>query len=250
MQDAELQRYSRQIMLPELDIDGQDKLLNSHVALIGMGGLGSPASMYLAAAGVGKLSLCDFDQVDLSNLQRQILHTTEDIGHAKTESAQQHLQALNPQCEIQQINHEMKLNELQQLAQEVDVVLDCSDNFTTRFTVNQACRTRNTPLVSAAAIRWEGQISVFNNHPDSPCYRCLYPAEGEEDQNCVSNGVIAPLVGIIGSMQALECIKLITGIGKILEGRLLTLDALNMSWREFQFHKDPDCKACSTTPSR
>jgi len=245
MQDAQLNRYSRQIMLPELDIQGQQQLNNSHVAIIGMGGLGSPAAMYLAAAGIGQLTLCDDDRVDLSNLQRQILHNSQDIGEYKTVSAQQHLQALNPQCQIVQIKQKMQLQNMRTVARTADVVLDCSDNFDSRFALNQACVEQATPLVSAAAIRWEGQISVFSNTADSACYQCLYPAEGEENQNCVSNGVIAPLVGIIGSMQALECIKLIAGIGSTLEGRLLTLNALDMSWREFKFLKDPDCKACS-----
>ncbi|MCU7960274.1 MAG: HesA/MoeB/ThiF family protein [gamma proteobacterium symbiont of Bathyaustriella thionipta] len=245
MQDAQLSRYSRQIMLPELDIQGQQQLNNSHVAIIGMGGLGSPAAMYLAAAGIGQLTLCDFDRVDLSNLQRQILHNSHDIGKHKTVSAQQHLQALNPECRIVQIQQKMHLSKMSELAANADVLLDCTDNFASRFALNQACVEQATPLVSAAAIRWEGQISVFSNEPDSACYQCLYPAEGEENQNCVNNGVIAPLVGIMGSMQALECIKLITATGSTLKGRLLTLNALDMSWREFKFLKDPDCKACS-----
>jgi adenylyltransferase/sulfurtransferase len=244
--DADLLRYSRQIMLPELDIAGQARLIDSRVLLIGLGGLGSPAAMYLAAAGVGTLELCDDDRVDLSNLQRQIVHTTGRIGQAKVNSAVAGLRALNPAVTLLPRNERLDDVALDAAVQTADLVLDCSDNFDTRFAVNAACHRHRTPLVSGAAIRWDGQISVFNQASDGPCYRCLYSNAGEEDQLCSENGVVAPLVGIIGAMQALEAIKLLCGIGESLGGRLLILDGLRLQWRELRLQRDPACPVCGT----
>ena len=245
MDDADLLRYSRQIMLPELDIDGQSQLSASRALLIGLGGLGSPAAMYLAAAGVGTLELCDGDEVDLSNLQRQIVHTTDRIGEAKVTSAATCLHALNPGVKLLPRHARLAGPELEAAVNAADVVLDCSDNFATRFAVNAACRHYHTPLVSGAAIRWDGQISVFKQTADGPCYRCLYSDVGDDDLRCSSNGVVAPLVGVIGAMQALEAIKLLCGIGESLDGRLLVLDGLRMQWRELRLRRDPGCPVCA-----
>lgn len=245
MNDDQLLRYSRQIMLPEIDIEGQQKLLDSRVLLIGLGGLGSPVSMYLAAAGVGHLVLIDFDQVELSNLQRQIVHSSQDIGRAKVESARDHLQAINPSCKITTINKRLDPVELTEQIQQVDVVVDGSDNFETRFAVNHACQQNHKPLVNAAAIRFEGQISVFDFRDNSsPCYRCLYNDAEMAAETCAQNGVVAPLLGIIGSMQALETIKLITGAGETLVGKLLLFNGINAEWQTLRFRKDPECPVC------
>ena len=244
MDDNQLLRYSRQIMLPAFDVAGQERLLTSRVLILGLGGLGSPAAMYLAAAGIGTLVLADFDRVDLSNLQRQILHTTPRIGTAKTESAKETVLALNPDCRVETIDRLLNEEELLAETEKADLVLDCSDNFATRFAVNAACVTTRTPLVSGAAIRMEGQVSVFSGRPGDPCYRCLYGEEGSVDESCSENGVLAPLVGIIGSIQACEAVKLLTGIGTPLTGRLLLLDALQMEWRTLKLKADPDCPVC------
>ena len=245
MNDEQLLRYSRQIMLPQIDVEGQAKLLSSTALLIGLGGLGSPAAMYLAAAGVGHLILVDDDVVDLSNLQRQILHGTDDIGRPKTESARDALLRLNPDVKLTLIDHRLAGDELQAQVDKANVVLDGSDNFATRFAVNDACRAAGVPLVSGAAIRMEGQVSVFLNDGTGPCYRCLYRDEGELDTACSTNGVLAPVVGIIGSIQATEAIKVLTGIGETLHGRLLLLDALHMEWRTVRLRPDPAC-ACQS----
>ncbi len=247
MNDDELLRYSRQIMLPELGIEGQQRLQAARVLIIGVGGLGSPAAMYLAAAGVGTLELADDDAVDLSNLQRQILHTTDRIDLPKTHSARLGLQALNPLVKLGLHGQRLQDDALITALQGVDLVLDCSDNFATRFALNQACQTTQTPLVSGAAIRWEAQITVFDGRPGGPCYRCLYPEAGEQDETCSANGVIAPLVGIIGAAQALEAIKLLCDVGESLAGRLLTFDALRMQWHELRLRPDPNCPVCGTT---
>ncbi|OAD20929.1 molybdopterin biosynthesis MoeB protein, partial [Candidatus Thiomargarita nelsonii] len=203
MDDAQLLRYSRQILLPQVGIEGQERLLNAKVLIIGMGGLGSPAAMYLAAAGIGHLRLCDFDVVDLSNLQRQIIHNTNEIGKPKVESARETLLALNPLIEVTPLYQQLDDEALAEQVANVDVVLDCSDNLPTRFAINQACVNTKTPLVSGAAIRMEGQISVFRGYlPDSPCYRCLYPSDDSLVETCSQTGILAPLVGIIGSLQA------------------------------------------------
>ena len=247
MDDTQLLRYSRQIMLPQIDVTGQERLLGSTALLIGLGGLGSPAAMYLAAAGVGHLILVDDDRVDLSNLQRQILHGTPDIGQPKTASAEKTLHRLNPEVRLTLIEERLENERLRETVRQADVVLDGSDNFATRFAVNDACVAERVPLVSGAAIRMEGQVSVFRNDGTGPCYRCLYRDEGELDARCSHNGVLAPVVGIIGSIQATEAIKLLTGIGETLHGRLLLLDALHMEWRSVKLRPDPACRCQSAS---
>lgn len=245
MNDQQLLRYSRQIMLDDIDIEGQEKLLAARVLIIGMGGLGSPVAMYLAAAGIGHLLLADFDRVDLSNLQRQIVHTTERIGQTKVESAAQTLRALNPDVQITCITNVLDVDTLNAHITQVDVVVDCCDNFATRFAVNAACVAANVPLVSGAAIRLEGQVAVFDyRDPSCPCYRCLYDEDSEENTTCAANGVLSPLVGVIGSMQALETIKLICGFGKTLAGKLLVFDGRYSQWRELGLPKDENCPVC------
>ncbi|MGH8551512.1 MAG: HesA/MoeB/ThiF family protein [Methylococcales bacterium] len=246
MNDEQLLRYSRQIMLPEIDIEGQQKLLNARGLIIGVGGLGSPVSMYLAAAGVGTLVLSDFDRVDLSNLQRQIIHGTFDIDKPKVESARETLEALNPTVRIELRDRQLDADELALEIGAADVVLDCSDNFATRFAVNRACVATKTPLVSGATIRFEGQISVFDlRDAANPCYNCLYPDLDDLTESCTRTGVIAPLTGIIGSIQALEAIKILSNVGEPLAGRLLILDALNMEWNTLRLSKNPSCPTCS-----
>ena len=246
MNDNQLLRYSRQIMLPQVDVQGQQKLLGARALIIGLGGLGSPAAMYLAAAGVGRLAINDFDSVDLSNLQRQILHDTGHLGFSKVESARQTLLRMNPEIHIETLGHKLEGEALAREIRASDVVLDCTDNFAARFAVNAACVKSRTPLVSGAVIRFEGQIAVFTpGFDDSPCYNCLYPDQGELENSCARNGVIAPLPGIIGSMQALEAIKLILGIGEPLRGRLLLIDALSMEWNRMRIKKNPNCPTCA-----
>ncbi|MES9970457.1 MAG: molybdopterin-synthase adenylyltransferase MoeB [Candidatus Thiodiazotropha sp.] len=247
MNDDQLLRYSRQIMLPAIGIEGQEILLGSRILIVGLGGLGSPAAMYLAAAGVGTLVLLDFDRVDLTNLQRQIVHTTSRIGELKVESARETLLDINPQCQVETIAEKLQQGALHQQIEQADLVLDGSDNFATRFAINKACYETGTPLVSGAAIRMEGQISVFTGEPGGPCYHCLYPDEGAMDETCSANGVLAPLVGIIGSMQATEAIKQLTGAGNTLHDRLLLLDALEMEWRSLRLTPDPACPVCGTS---
>jgi adenylyltransferase/sulfurtransferase len=242
--DQQLLRYSRQIMLPSIGIEGQERLLNARVLIVGLGGLGSPVAMYLAAAGVARLVLVDFDQVDLSNLQRQIIHTTERIGTPKVSSAKQALFALNPDIEVETIDHRLDEAQLAEQAAAADLVIDATDNFGARFAINRACHATATPLVSGAAIRMEGQVSVFSGQPGGPCYQCLYPENGHLDESCSANGVLAPLVGIIGSIQATEAIKLLAGAGTSLAGRLLILDALQMQWRSLKLKPDPECPVC------
>ncbi|MCK5354100.1 MAG: molybdopterin-synthase adenylyltransferase MoeB [Methyloprofundus sp.] len=244
MNDAQLLRYSRQIMLPQVDIEGQEKLLNAHVLIIGAGGLGSPASLYLAAAGVGTISIYDDDEVDLSNLQRQITHYTDDIGTDKVISTQQTLNKINPEVRVIAVKQRLQGEALEKTVFDADVVLDCSDNFSTRFAINQACVKHGKPLVSGAAIRFEGQVSVFATTDDAPCYNCLYAESGEELQNCATNGVISPITGIIGSIQAMEAMKIIMSIGEPLTGRLLLLDGLSMQWNEMKLRKNKNCPTC------
>lgn len=245
MNDEQLLRYNRQIMLPQIDIEGQQRLLNAHVLIIGMGGLGSPAAIYLTAAGIGALTLVDFDKVELTNLQRQIVHRNSDIDKPKVDSAKRNLLSINPDVQINTIDIKPDQQMLDKLVQQADVVLDASDNYETRFAVNGACVLHHVPLVSGAAIRFEGQISVFDKRQDSsPCYNCLYPKAGDEEETCSENGILAPVVGIIGSMQALEAIKIVCAIGEPLVGRLLVLDALSMNWRSMQLKRDPSCPVC------
>jgi adenylyltransferase/sulfurtransferase len=232
-------------MLPQIDIDGQEKLLASRVLLIGLGGLGSPIAMYLAAAGIGHLVLVDDDVVELSNLQRQIAHGTRDIGLTKVESAKQTIQDLNPGITITCYATRMDAKNLAEEVAAASIVIDATDNFTTRFAINTLCVKHNTPLISGAAIRLEGQVSVFNKTPNSPCYRCLYKDEGELDATCSNNGVLSPVVGIIGSIQATEAIKVLLDIGECLDGKLLIFDALQMEWRTLRLKKDPACPTCN-----
>jgi molybdopterin/thiamine biosynthesis adenylyltransferase len=245
MKDQDLIRYSRQIMLPEIDAGGQLKLANAKVVIFGLGGLGSSASIYLAAAGVGHMVLIDFDTVDLSNLQRQILHSTNDIGKPKTESAKEHLLSLNPDVKLTLVERKLGGVEINEIIKNVDVVIDATDNFTSRFMINEACVKSKIPLVSGAAIRFEAQVCVFDSRDDtSPCYRCLY-GEGENtDETCTANGVISPLLGIIGSIQAIETMKLIMGIGETLKGKLLLFDAMSMDWHQATLSRDPGCTVC------
>lgn len=245
MQDDALLRYSRQILLPEIGAEKQQQLLDRHALIIGLGGLGSPVAMYLAAAGVGQLTLVDDDTVDLSNLQRQIVHGTANIGKAKVDSAQARLHDINPNCQTNTHKQRLDQSTLNQAVAQADIVLDCSDNFATRFLLNEVCHAHKTPLVSGAAIRWEGQVSVFNYAPNTACYRCLYDDTGEDELNCSENGVIAPLVGIIGSMQALEAIKVLSQVGEPLTSRLFVLDALQQNWRSLLLVPDPACPVCS-----
>ena len=247
MDDNQLLRYSRQILLPEVDISGQHRLLESTVLIVGMGGLGSPACMYLASAGVGTLILNDDDVVDLSNLQRQILHGTADIGMPKTESAARALRALNPDLTYETIQHRLDAGALQQVVARVDVVLDCSDNLATRFLVNRACVLEKKPLVSGAVIRLEGQIAVFDPaSPDSPCYNCLYGDMGEMADTCSRNGVLSPLPGVIGSMQAIEAIKLLIHSTASQTGYLQIYDAWVSEWQRFRLKRNPRCATCGT----
>lgn len=233
-------------MLPEIDAEGQKRLAEARVLIIGLGGLGSSSSVYLAAAGVGHLVLVDFDEVDISNLQRQIVHATNDIGRLKVDSAKEHLLELNPEIQITTIDHKIEDTALEEQVKSATVVVDCSDNFQTRFTINEVCVRLKIPLVSGAAIRFEAQVSVFNSgHETSPCYRCLYDTEATVEQTCTANGVISPLLGIVGSIQACEAMKIIMDIGETLEGRLLLLDVLHMEWHTAKLYKDPACPVCS-----
>ena len=246
MNDEQLLRYSRQIMLPDFDIAGQAALLDSKVLIIGLGGLGCPVALYLAAAGVGELQLVDFDEVDLSNLQRQIAHGTNDIGSYKVDSVKASVEAINPDCKIVTRNSKLEGESLLEAVSQADVVVDASDNFASRFAINQACWALKKPLVSGAAIRTEGQVAVFDSRrEDSPCYRCLYSDAGDDSQlSCSESGVMAPLVGIVGTVQAMEVIKVITGFGNTLTGKLLMLDAREMEWRSLSLPKDPACPVC------
>jgi molybdopterin-synthase adenylyltransferase len=247
MQDEQLLRYSRQIMLPEMDVQGQQKLLTARVLIIGMGGLGCPVAMYLAAAGVGHLTIVDDDQVDLSNLQRQIAHGQADIGRLKVDSAADTLAALNPEVAVTRVAGRLDEEMLEALLPEISLVIDACDNFQTRFMINRACVSHRVPLVSGAAIRMEGQVSVFDSRcAESPCYQCLYSGGDDEQASCSRNGVMAPLVGIVGAVQAMEAIKVLTGIGTTLQGRLLLLDARSMHWRELRLRRDPGCATCGS----
>jgi len=246
MNDAQLLRYSRQIMLPQIDIDGQERLLAARALIIGAGGLGSPAAMYLAAAGVGHIAIADPDSVELSNLQRQLLHHDRDIGRNKVDSAEDTLKLVNPDIRVSTIAAALQDEALDEEVRQADVALDCSDNFATRFAVNRACVKHRTPLVSGAAIRMEGQVAVFDSsRENSPCYHCLYKEGEETDQTCTGNGVLSPLVGIIGSLQALEALKAIVPMGETLAGRLVVFDGFTHEWRTLTLKQDPDCAVCS-----
>ena len=245
MDDEKLLRYSRQILLPEIDISGQEILLNSRVIIIGLGGLGAPVAMYLAAAGIGTLTLVDFDTVDLSNLQRQIIHSTNNIGLSKVVSAKQALQSINPEINYRIIDEELSQKALDAEIEQHDIVVDCTDNFSTRFAINQSCVNTSIPLVSGAVIRMEGQVTTFDYRKENQaCYQCLYAEEGEMEDTCSTTGVLAPVAGIVGSIQATEVLKLLTGL-PTLAGRLLVLDAKYMDWREIKLRKDSNCPICN-----
>lgn len=247
MNDNQLLRYSRHILLPQIGYEGQDKLVHSHALIVGAGGLGSPVALYLAAGGVGMLTICDYDVVDLTNLQRQIIHSTPAVGTNKAVSAQQTLFEVNPGVVVNTITKKCTEEEFTELIHLADVVIDCSDNFATRYTLNKLCVRLKKPLVSGAAIGFEGQVTVFDMRSDnSPCYHCLYPDAGEDaEMRCAENGVFAPLVGMIGATQAVEAMKLLIGVGESLQGRLLLLDAQSMEWRSIKLNKDKQCPVCS-----
>ena len=246
MNDNQLLRYSRHILLPQIGYEGQDTLVNSHALIVGAGGLGSPVALYMAAGGVGQLTICDYDVVDLTNLQRQVVHTTQSVGINKALSAQQTLQAINPEVIVSTVREKSSEAQFEKLIAEADVVIDCSDNFKTRYALNRICVKLHKPLVSGAAIGFEGQVTVFDmRHDDSPCYHCLFPDMGsEEGMRCAENGVFAPLVGMIGTTQAAEAMKLLLGLGDSLQGRLLLLDVQAMEWRSIKLNRDPSCKVC------
>jgi len=244
MNDEQLLRYSRQILLPQFGVEGQERLMASTVLVVGAGGLGSPVALYLAAAGVGRLIIADFDRVDLTNLQRQILHATDRVGTAKAESARRTLHALNPEIEIVPIGRRLEGELLQEQVAASDAVVDGSDNFATRFAVNAACVATARPLIAGAVIRWEGQVSVYTGRPGDPCYRCLYGNGGQVEDTCSENGILAPVAGIVGSIQATETLKVLSGVGTTLAGRLLILDALEMRFRTLTLTRDPACPVC------
>ena len=246
MNDDQLLRYSRHILLDDMGVEGQQRLLDSHAVIIGAGGLGSPVALYLAAAGVGHLTLIDHDAVDLTNLQRQIAHTSARIGQPKAASAAVAMQALNPDIRIDAIETRADAALLDRLLPSAQVVLDCCDNFSTRQTVNAACVRHRVPLVSGAVIRMDGQLSVYDSRdPASPCYACLFPPdEAPEEVRCATLGVLAPLVGVIGTLQATEAVKLLSGIGSALPGRLQMLDGRRLEWNEMRFARQPGCPVC------
>ena len=250
MNDQQLLRYSRHILLDEIGIEGQQRLLDSRALIIGLGGLGSPAALYLAAAGVGQLTLSDDDTVDFSNLQRQIIHRTTAVGQPKVESARAALRDINPEIEYIALARRTDAAQLQALIGQADVVLDCSDNFDTRYAVNRACLHARTPLVSGAAVQFHGQISVHDFRRDGgPCYQCLFPEDLQAAElRCATTGVFAPLVGIIGTLQAAEALKLLMDIGQSLHGRLINLNALDMNILQTRVHRDPACPLCRARP--
>ena len=250
LNDDTLLRYSRQIMLPQIGIEGQCKIRESKVLLFGAGGLGSPIAMYLVASGIGELTIVDPDTVDLSNLQRQILHSTNDFGKDKVISAKQTLAELNPQTIVRTIKDVLTGEVLEEEIKCADVVVDATDNFQSRFAINAACVKSNTALVTGAAIRFEGQVSVFDMQADSACYQCLFSNLGEDqselEESCSETGILGSVTGLIGSIQATEVIKLVTNIGQTLSNRLLLIDALNMEWHSVNIKKDPKCATCSS----
>ena len=246
LSDEQLLRYSRQIMLPQIEIRGQQRLLDSKVLLFGAGGLGSPISMYLAASGVGQITIVDPDDVDLSNLQRQIAHQTEDIGRRKVASVKQTLQAINPQTKVLTINKVMSKDHMAEIIPDADVVVDATDNFDSRFAINQICVESRIPLVTGAAIRFEGQIAVFEMQNESACYQCLYPEQTDAlQESCTETGILGSVTGLMGCLQATEVIKLLLNIGQTLSNKLLLVDALNMEWHSVKIKKDPKCAVCS-----
>jgi molybdopterin/thiamine biosynthesis adenylyltransferase len=252
MDDSQLLRYSRHILLNELGVDGQQRIMQGRALIIGMGGLGSPAALYLATAGISHLTLVDHDTVDLTNLQRQIAHTEDRVGMPKVESARQTLMAINSQLQITALNERADAQRLETLVANADVVLDCSDNFATRHALNAACVHHRVPLVSGAVIRFDGQLAVYDpRHADYPCYACVFPPDAAfEEARCATMGVFAPLVGIIGSMQAAEALKILSGAGEPAAGRLLMLDGRNMTWTDIRIPRNPLCPVCCGSHSR
>jgi len=244
--DDQLLRYSRHILLDEVGIEGQQQLIDSHVLIVGAGGLGSPVALYLAASGVGHITIADHDMVDLTNLQRQIAHSTDRVGETKVTSAAQAMLSLNPCVRVTPLAHRLDSAELDHLVPTVTVVVDCCDNFQTRQAVNAACVNHRVPLVSGAAIRFDGQLGVYDaRDAQSPCYACLFPPDtAPEEVRCATMGVLAPLVGVIGTMQAMETVKLITGIGSRLVGRLQMLDGRSMAWSDMRVKRNPSCSVC------
>jgi len=244
--DDQLLRYNRQIMLPQMDVAGQEKLLAAKVLIVGMGGLGCPVSLYLAAAGVGELVLADGDKVDISNLQRQIAHTEADIDRAKVDSVADSIAAINSDLTVRRIDRRLQGEELRRQVAAVDLVVDATDNFSTRLEINRACVELARPLVSGAAIRSEGQVLVIDTAAGTPCYHCVYPqVQADEELSCSENGVLAPMVGVIGSLQALEAVKLLSGYGEPLRGQLLLIDGWSLQVRRIKLKKNPQCPHCS-----
>ena len=252
MNDEQLLRYSRHILLPEIGVEGQERLRAARVLVVGAGGLGCPAALYLAAAGVGRLTIADSDRVDLTNLQRQILYRTDSVGAPKVDAARATLGAVNPEVELVTLQKRLQADDLPEVVAGADIVLDCSDNFATRHAINRACVTYRKPLVSGAAIRFDAQLMVFDlRKPDAPCYACLFPEDGEiEEVQCAVMGVFAPMTGAVGALQAMEAIKLLAGAGESLNGRLLLLDAKSAEWRTVRVSKDPACAVCSAKVQR
>lgn len=244
LNDSEFLRYSRQLLLEEFGIEAQEKLQRASVLIVGLGGLGSPAALYLAAAGVGKLLLADDDQLHISNLQRQILYRSSEIGQPKAALAQQHLQALNPQVESIALEQRMDAAALNATVKQVDLVLDCSDNMATRHQINAACVAGNTPLISGSAVGFGGQLMVITPPWRQGCYRCLWPDEAEPQRNCRTAGVPGPVVGVIGTLQALEALKLLAGLGSALNGKLRLFDGRQQTWRTLQLQQAPHCPIC------
>ena len=252
MDDTELLRYSRHILLPEVGIDGQENILAAHALVVGAGGLGSPVALYLASAGVGTVTLCDADAVDLTNLQRQIAHDTTTIGLAKVESARRRIGAINPAVTVRALVQRVDEEKLGDLVEAASIVVDCTDNFATRHAINRACVAAAKPLVSGAALRFDGQLAVFDVRRDeSPCYNCLF-GEGEEieETRCAVMGVFAPLVGVVGAMQAVEALKLLAGCGEPAVGKLFLYDGLNAEWKTLRIRRDPKCTVCRNRPVR
>ncbi len=248
MEDQQLLRYARHILLDEFGVEAQERILASRILVVGAGGLGSPVVAYLAASGVGSIILVDDDQVELSNLQRQIAHTTDRLGWDKVESAKLHIEQLNPEVKVTPVVQRLDEAGLMHWVQQVDLVLDCCDNFATRHAINRACVALRKPLVSGAAIRFSGQVSTYDlRQPEAPCYHCLFPeADDVEELRCATTGVLSPLLGMVGSAQAVEALKLLGGFGEPLVGRLLSVDAFNMNWHTVRFRKDPACPVCSS----
>lgn len=246
MNDEQLLRYSRHILLEEIGVEGQQRILDGHVLVVGAGGLGSPVALYLAGAGVGRVTIVDDDAVDLTNLQRQIAHTTGRVGRPKTESAREAMAQLNPEVLVRALVQRADAQLLDELVPQADVVVDCSDNFATRQAINLACVRHARPLVAGAAIRFDGQLSVYDvRQPDVPCYACVFPPDAApEETRCATLGVFSPLVGIVGAMQASEALRLLAGVGSSLAGRLQMLDARHMEWNEVRVRRDPECPVC------